>query len=663
MKHLLILFILCSLSIGFAGWRPPENIVYDDTLFVATSGSDENPGTQSQPFRTVQKALDNVKAGTLVYIRQGSYKSRLDMIKLTHGTEEKWIKVAGFPGETIELDYSLQVGTWSEQSNGIWKASPPSFEHAYEHFTECIVVNNENYHRVYSLNELTPGSFYAGSEVLSEANNGDIYLLPKAGVNPNTASVYVINGRNSGSGLENTKPSGFRQNNSEYIWLENVAIRGAVIGFWGYRNWFGKNPDDMYRGSVIKNVLFEHTLNFSINHINFKNILIDNCHIRNGGLWNWPRDGRRNWPHQIIGYNADDGAILNTEVALSHGEGLGPFLDCSNWEIRNCVAYDNWGINFYLDSDEEKCIVDGNLAYNTNIWYDANPEDERNLTDGIRIANENADFNEYTGDNTPAITEVQITNNIVINCPRGITSFSYGPNNVSYLKNSLIAHNTVVATKQLQQMGWDGGINLKKGDDVRIVNNLTNRPIKVLSQQGAGVSVTNNIASEFSLGSGISGSNNTTTDPQWVGGAVLRDSSYMLKPSSPAVDAGIALSEVTTDYFGNNRSIGQAPDLGAIEFTNDITGFVLKPITHGVEMLSHLQFQSTTHSKRILLKAGTRNPITRIVTLTLHGQIIKDQYFPKRHVIQHDLSTLATGNYVLQIHTTRNVVAKAITVQ
>src|SRR5262245_46786093 len=41
--------------------------------YVATTGSDSNPGTLAQPFATLQRAHTAVTAGDTVYIRGGTY--------------------------------------------------------------------------------------------------------------------------------------------------------------------------------------------------------------------------------------------------------------------------------------------------------------------------------------------------------------------------------------------------------------------------------------------------------------------------------------------------------------------------------------------------------------------------------------------------------------
>ena len=75
--------------------------------FVATTGSDTNPGTESRPFRTLAKASEMAAApGDTVYIRGGTYDAGWDdHINPTHsGTAENWITFRAYPGELPILD-------------------------------------------------------------------------------------------------------------------------------------------------------------------------------------------------------------------------------------------------------------------------------------------------------------------------------------------------------------------------------------------------------------------------------------------------------------------------------------------------------------------------------------------------------------------------------
>ncbi len=57
---------------------PPENLPPSgNMLYVSTNGSDTNPGTQTSPFRTVQKAADMAVAGNTVIVLPGEYNEQV----------------------------------------------------------------------------------------------------------------------------------------------------------------------------------------------------------------------------------------------------------------------------------------------------------------------------------------------------------------------------------------------------------------------------------------------------------------------------------------------------------------------------------------------------------------------------------------------------------
>jgi hypothetical protein len=97
------LFIISFLSISFSLWGT--------TYFVATNGSDSNPGTRDKPFATWEKLSGAMVAGDLAYIRGGTYRStkeasatavcRWENLK---GTAEDTIKIFAYPGESPVLN-------------------------------------------------------------------------------------------------------------------------------------------------------------------------------------------------------------------------------------------------------------------------------------------------------------------------------------------------------------------------------------------------------------------------------------------------------------------------------------------------------------------------------------------------------------------------------
>jgi hypothetical protein len=102
MKEILFLFFLASYSIASA-----------TTHYVSTNGSDNNPGTISQPFVTWQKGFSTIKAGDTLYIRGGTYSPIGTFINSKYcgvainnhdGTAENPIVVMNYPEEIPVID-------------------------------------------------------------------------------------------------------------------------------------------------------------------------------------------------------------------------------------------------------------------------------------------------------------------------------------------------------------------------------------------------------------------------------------------------------------------------------------------------------------------------------------------------------------------------------
>src|SRR5579863_10204847 len=75
----------------------------NSSFYVSTSGNDLYPGTQAEPWRTVQHAADTVRAGRTVNVRGGGYEE-LVTIKASGNATDGYITFRSNPGETAILD-------------------------------------------------------------------------------------------------------------------------------------------------------------------------------------------------------------------------------------------------------------------------------------------------------------------------------------------------------------------------------------------------------------------------------------------------------------------------------------------------------------------------------------------------------------------------------
>ena len=101
--------------------------------FVATDGSDSNPGTLAAPFATIGKAQTAVRALSksggnpiTVIVRGGTYSvsQALSFTSADSGTTNSEIFWQNYPGETPVISGGVQVTNW-QLSGGVWTTTLP----------------------------------------------------------------------------------------------------------------------------------------------------------------------------------------------------------------------------------------------------------------------------------------------------------------------------------------------------------------------------------------------------------------------------------------------------------------------------------------------------------------------------------------------------------
>jgi len=78
------------------------------------AASDENPGTAEKPFRHIQHAADMVQPGDIMTIHGGTYRETINW--KTPGTKDKRITIQSAPGETAVIKGSVLVRGWEKIS-------------------------------------------------------------------------------------------------------------------------------------------------------------------------------------------------------------------------------------------------------------------------------------------------------------------------------------------------------------------------------------------------------------------------------------------------------------------------------------------------------------------------------------------------------------------
>lgn len=134
----------------------------------------------------------------------------------------------------------------------------------------------------------------------------------------------------------------------------------------------------------------------------------------------------------------------------------------------------------------------------------------------------------------------QFYNNLVYDNPYGGVSVTNGAKDMFVANNTVYGNGKYGIRLVAPQPGTNGSTN------ARIINNI--------SYGNSGSQIEDN-------GENTTLQNNLTTDPKFVGAP----GDFGLQAGSPAIDKGIVLAEVKTDFTGKARPEGAAYDIGAFE--------------------------------------------------------------------------------------------------
>src|SRR4051812_49124556 len=74
----------------------------EQTYYVGTAGSDTNPGTQAQPFATIQRGLNAAQPGDTVNLLAGVYRDQNPTF-VRSGTAAAPITLQAAPGASVVI--------------------------------------------------------------------------------------------------------------------------------------------------------------------------------------------------------------------------------------------------------------------------------------------------------------------------------------------------------------------------------------------------------------------------------------------------------------------------------------------------------------------------------------------------------------------------------
>ncbi|HSW97905.1 MAG TPA: choice-of-anchor Q domain-containing protein [Candidatus Saccharimonadales bacterium] len=260
-------------------------------LYVSASGSDANSGTQSSPFKTIQKGVDSASAGTTVHVAPGNYgtitisKSGTASSPLTIISDTKWgAKISGSGNGTTKNYLVRNNGSYVRLIG--FDMTGKGVTNGVDNFGSHNLIQGNHVHDMTNINcSGTPGGSGLGDDTGSN-NTYDGNIVNNFGDYPTKCdyvhAIYVdddgdivsnnITYNNVGNGLYTNHGTGkvIFTNNLSYANKEyglgingsgsgNIAQNNILIGngIAGMKTWSGVSNTQ-----VSSNILFNNASNF-----------------------------------------------------------------------------------------------------------------------------------------------------------------------------------------------------------------------------------------------------------------------------------------------------------------------------------------------------------------------------------------------------------------
>ena len=312
------------------------------TYYVATDGNNSNPGSEAQPWKTIQKAADTMIAGDSVYIRGGTYYEKL-LIK-RGGSGGNYITFQPYNNENVTIICGETVGAWIRDANGIYYQAISNFSATTGYLIKKAGSGKYDGYaitEVNSYNELLNPNIASGTGIdeaalnLSYFNQNEGIMYLKLGTDGNSNDIYVIKDGSRRVEIEDTAP---------YVEIKGLEVKYAYDGIKSYAN-------------------YTKIINNKIMHTAQQGILCATQHVRIEGNYIayigtplWYISGqtmltRNNQDHSIYFTGQDSVIANNTLEKCIGGQALHPCSCDSNYP-KNCEIYGNYVVGGFVGTGE-----------------------------------------------------------------------------------------------------------------------------------------------------------------------------------------------------------------------------------------------------------------------------------------------------------------------
>ena len=216
-----------SVAVGTAEYAVPSNAIY-----VATTGSDSNPGTAAAPVKTINQGVAIAPTGGTVVVRGGVYRETV--------TISKQVTLQNYPKEAVWLDGSTPVTGWVADGS-IWRKDgwTQRFDHSPT-YTQGAADSTSPYWQFVNPNTYPmaayPDQVFIDGAPLQQVKSKSLVTSGTFYLDESTSKLYI-----------GSNPSGHSVDASTIIKAMNVRGANSVVRGIGIRRY---SPSVFHIGAV-----------------------------------------------------------------------------------------------------------------------------------------------------------------------------------------------------------------------------------------------------------------------------------------------------------------------------------------------------------------------------------------------------------------------------
>jgi hypothetical protein len=509
------------------------SVMSSQDYYVDNQGNDSNPGSESLPFKTINKAIEAVEAGGTIYVMDGIYRN-----------ENAGVPLISFYEDSTQQD---SAGNNYVYSNGENLNNP--------HVVTINKAGNETdgYITLKNYPNHSPKIIFDGQGGIKLGPNANYVIVEGFEVEgPSQSITYaqaIMNRRN-----RITLKESLNQNNNNYSYFSGKGI------------WGGYDP---HHHIIIRNNVVHDTPGSGIRFNDSDHITIENNTVYNTTWWT---------------SSASSAVVFAETIAISEEDNT----DEIKMIIRGNTVYNNWNrIPFYMSSFPDNAQPPngnyGNAGYSTILDGQ-----------GLYVTRSDPNYNgTFLFENNLCVNNGKNG----INFDRSNASSALIRNNTIYFNGAhdLVQDISVSVEGNPRHGGQKvAGIKANYVNNVTVVNNIVETrfgnysALELFNVEGSRF-VNNNIFVNGSISWGENNpSNMIDVSPEFVNPTELSDDAsvmsdwetymddvdFSLQSTSPGINAGMSEYSPQLDILGNARPVLAENIQSSSSFETDFDGWV-----------------------------------------------------------------------------------------